>query len=361
MPFAACGVEVSGDAPPDAIAPDGGARWIDAAASVDGRAPPSSDASAPVAHDGGGPPAPIDAKKKVLDYIASISGKKTIAGQHNKFNATPSDATDAIKTRTGKTPGLWSADFGFGADALASRAHMIAEAKAQWNRGAIVQLMYHNCIPTRDELCSWDDIGGANPQHLSDAQWSEIVTDGTSLNTAWKKRLDALSIFFADLKAAGIAPLFRPLHEMNQGAFWWGGRGGANGTRRLFQLTHDYLVGTKGFDNIIWVWDVQDFGTLISDTTAYDPGSAYYDIAALDVYGGGYDQAKYDAMKSVAGSKPIAIGECERPPTSALLGQQPRWAFFMLWPDFVDENGAVLPALYTSANVVTEEQMPGWR
>jgi mannan endo-1,4-beta-mannosidase len=327
-----------------------------AESSADAEALPSSDAAqTPDA------PAASSARSKVLDYIASIKGKKTISGQHNKFNTTPAISSDWIKSHTGKQPGLWSADFGFGGDAVSHRADMIAEAKNQWKHGAIVQIMYHNCVPTRDELCSWDDIGGKAPQHLSDTEWGDIVKDGTPLNQAWKQRLDALSPFFADLKAAGVAPLFRPLHEMNQGVFWWGGRGGAGGTRRLFQITHDYLVKTKGFDHIIWVWDIQDFGSLKTDVADYDPGTDYYDIAALDVYDGGYDQAKYDAMRGIPGGKPIAIGECQHPPTSALLAQQPDWAFFMLWPDYLDENASTLPALYTSANVITEEQMPGWQ
>lgn len=220
----------------------------------------------------------------------------------------------------------------------------------------VSQLLAH-----RDELCGWDDVGGANPAHLSDAEWNQLVTDGTPLNAAWKARLDALSPFFAELKAAGVAPMFRPLHEMNQGVFWWGGRGGPNGTRKLFQITHDYLVKTKGFDNIVWVWDIQDFDSLASDASAYDPGQAYYDIAALDVYGGGYTQAKYDVMKKVAGAKPIAIGECQKPPTAALLDSQPDWIFFMLWPDFVDENAGVLPGLYAAPRMVTRDELPGWQ
>ncbi|MFI5301802.1 MAG: glycoside hydrolase family 26 protein [Polyangiales bacterium] len=300
-------------------------------------------------------------RQQVLDTLANQQGKRTLAGQHNKYNSTPSVSTDWITTNTGKTPALWSADFGFGADQVDNRAGMIAEAKKQWSRGAIVQLMYHNCIPTRDELCGWDDIGGATPQHLSDSDWTALVTDGTDLNNAWKSRLDALSVFFADLQGAGIAPLFRPLHEMNQPVFWWAGRSGAEGTRKLYQLTHDYLVKTKGFDNIIWVWDLQDFSTLSDDVTGYDPGPDYYDLAALDVYDGPYDSWKHDTMRAAAGAKPIAIGECETPPTSALLATQQDWVFFMLWPDFLDENASTLPALYGASNVVTEDQMPGWK
>jgi hypothetical protein len=381
--FAAVSVIVCGACSADVVASSGasaddGNSAAPGAAPVDaGRADGSTPAApgqgpvpAPGASDGAATPdgaAPIDAaappltaKQKVLAFFASIEGQKTVAGQHNKFNSGPADSTSWIQTNTGKTPGLWSADFGFGSDAVDNRQKMIDEAKTQWNQGAVVQVMYHNCIPTRDELCSWDDIGGANPQHLTDAQWSDLVTDGTALNQAWKGRLDTLTPFFADLKAAGVAPLFRPLHEMNQGVFWWGGRGGPDGTRKLFQITHDYLVKTKGFDNILWVWDLQDFGTLGTDVNDYDPGPDDYDIAALDVYDGPYDQSKYDAMLGVAGAKPIAIGECEHPPTSDVLTQQPKWAFFMLWPDFLDENASILPGLYGASNVETERQMPGW-
>jgi len=301
------------------------------------------------------------AHDRVICTLATFSGQRTIAGQHDKLNDQPEVSTDQIQSITGKLPGLWSADFGFGSEGVDNRAGMIAEAENQWSQGAVVQLMYHNCIPTGDELCSWDDIGGATPQHLTDAQWSSLVTDGTALNQAWKGRLDTLSPFFADLQAKGVAPLFRPLHEMNQGIFWWAGRPGPTGTTKLFQITHDYLVGQKGFTNIVWVWDLQDFGTLSSDVNDYDPGPGYYDIAALDVYdGSGYTTDKYDLMTAKAGSKLFAVGECEHPPTGDVLAAQPGWVFFMLWPDFIAEDQADLPAIYAAPQVVTLGQMPGW-
>jgi beta-mannanase len=298
-------------------------------------------------------------KAEVLAFLAAQRGVHTLAGQHDKDNSDPHGATDQVTAITGAVPAFYSADFGFGSDQVDNRAGMIAEVEAQWRAGAIVQLMYHNCIPTRDELCSWDDIGGANPQHLTDEQWTELVTDGTALNAAWKARLDTLAVYFAQLQADGVAPLFRPLHEMNQGVFWWGGRGGADGTRKLYQITHDYLVKVKGLDQIIWVWDLQDFDTLATDVADYDPGAAYYDLAALDVYDGGYDQAKYDTIRGEVGDTLIAIGECSTVPTPAELDAQPLWSFFMLWPDFIDQN-AGLAATYASPRVLTRDEMPGW-
>lgn len=308
-----------------------------------------------------GQPAPVDpAKQKVLSFLASIRGKKTVAGQHDKDSATPTDATDQVTSIAGRAPAMWSGDFLFGADMVAARPTMIAQAKAEWAKGSIVQLMYHACAPTGDESCTWDDIGGATPQHLTDAQWADLVTDGGTLNEAWKARLDELSVFFAQLQAAGVAPLFRPEHEMNQPIFWWAGRPGPEGTARLFQMTHDYLVGNKGFRNIIWVWDLQDFATLTSDVVQYAPGPDYFDIAALDYYDGGYLASEYATMQTAAAGKLIAIGECSTLPTADELAQQPDWSFFMLWPDFIGQNAGALPALYAAPNVVTLGQMPGW-
>jgi hypothetical protein len=323
-------------------------------AGPDGAAP---DGAAPAVPDAA---VPRNAKAEVLAFLAAQRGQHTLAGQHDKYNSDPSGATDQVAAITGLVPALYSADFGFGADQVDNRATMIAEVERQWSQGAVVQLMYHNCVPTRDELCGWDDIGGANPQHLDDAQWAELITDGTPINQAWKGRLDTLAVFLQQLKDAGVAPLFRPLHEMNQGVFWWGGRGGPDGTRRLWQITHDYLVDTKGLDNLIWVWDVQDFDTLASDVVDYDPGAAYYDVAALDVYDGGYDQAKYDTIHQAAGDAPIAIGECSTVPTPDELDAQPLWSFFMLWPDYIDQNQAGLVTTYGAPRVLTRDELPGW-
>jgi hypothetical protein len=302
------------------------------------------------------PPAST-AKQKVLAYLASISGNHTVFGIENK--GTLHDDTDHVKSLVGKQPGFWGNDFGFGSGAVNQRPAMAEEAIKQWNAGALVGLMYHACAPTRDELCSWDDVGGANPQHLSDAQWNDIVTPGTAMYKAWIARLDALSVVFQTLKDAGVAPIFRPFHEMNQCVFWWSCKTGTNGSKKLYQVTHDYLVKTKGFDNIIWVWNVQDFNSLNSDVSTYSPGADYFDIAALDVYNTGYTSGNYNAMLGAAGSKFVAIAECQFMPSQTILTQQPKWLYAMLWPDFYANND--LPTLYSAPSVLTEDEMPGWK
>lgn len=300
---------------------------------------------------------------KSLNYLYGISGTKTASGMHNREpNSAPATWTNQINATTGKYPALWSGDFLFAGSDVANRQTMINEAKAQWASGALVNIMFHACPPTQAEPCAWE---GGVKSTLTNAQWTELITNGTTLNNNWKARLDVIAGYLQDLKNNGVEVYFRPLHEMNQGIFWWAGRPGATGTAKLYQITRDYLRNTKGLTNLIWVWDLQDFSSLSSDLTNYNPGSSYWDVLAMDMYysdGQGYTTAKYDAMVNAAGSKPISIGECEVLPSPSLLSSQPKWGFFMGWSELVynSNSTANIQNTFWASNVVVRDEMPGW-
>lgn len=304
----------------------------------------------------------VQTRFKTLNYLYKISGSNTVAGIHNNEpNTTPTHWTDEMYKVTGKYPALWSGDFLFQADNINNRGIMIEEAVRQWKKGSLINLMWHACNPALSEPCGWDKQGVLS--ELTDEQWTELTTDGTAINNKWKAMMDEVSVHLQYLEDNGVEVLFRPLHEMNQGAFWWGGRPGPNGTRKLYQITHDYFTKTKGLSNLIWVWDVQDFSTLSSDVINYNPGDEYWDVAALDVYdGSGYTMPKYYTMVNVANGKPIAIGECQKLPIPAELGAQPKWVFFMGWSGltFQYNTEAEINALYNSSRVITLDKKTAW-
>lgn len=293
-----------------------------------------------------------------LDYLNSISGKKVLSGHHNREpNADPDKWTEWIFETTGKYPALWSGDFLFQTDNIEHRWTMIHEAKRQWDRGVVVNIMWHACNPALGgEPCGWES---SLLTKMSDENWEKLLTNGTELNMVWKSMMDDVSIYLQFLEDNNVEILFRPLHEMNQGAFWWGGRSGPNGTAKLYQLTYDYFTKTKGLSNLIWVWDMQDFTTLESDLVSYNPGEAYWDILALDFYEKpkGYTIKKYNTILKAAGNKPMAIGECTTLPTPKELEQQPRWIFFMPWAELVVKSNTVeeIKALYNSQRVLTKD------
>jgi len=296
---------------------------------------------------------------QTLDYLHNISGKYTLAGQHNKEpNADPDKWTSFIKETTDSYPALWSGDFLFQQNNIDERWTMIYEAKKQWEKGAMINLMWHACPPDEGEPCKWDP-GLLNAQ-LSDEQWRDLITEGGKLNGAWKKRMKEVAVYLSYLEEHGVEVMFRPFHEMNQGLFWWGGRPGPEGTAHLFRITHDYFTDTLGLSNIIWVWDMQD---LSKDFEDYNPGDEYWEVFGFDVYDKGYDIWWYNYILGIVGDKPMAIGECSRLPSSAMLEEQPRWVFFMPWAELVKESNTSeeIVELYQNPRIIVREEMPGWK
>lgn len=303
-------------------------------------------------------------KYQVLNFLYSISGKKTIAGIHNKEpNATPERWTNKVDSVTGHFPGLWSGDFLFQQDNINNRQLMVEAALREWKKGAVINIMWHACNPAFAEPCGWNSTGVLSK--LTNDQWKEITTNGTPLNKAWKQRVDEVCVYLQFLKDKGVEVLWRPMHEMNQGMFWWGGRPGPDGTLKLYRMLHDYMTKVKKLDNLIWIWDMQDFNSLEHDVKVYNPGDEFWDVAALDVYDNrsGYAESKYLIMKSVAHGKPIAIGECNKLPSPEILTKQPEWTFFMGWSEleFSENTIADIQAIHNAGNILTLDKMPGWK
>ena len=284
---------------------------------------------------------------ETLDFLYSIQGKSTLAGQQGRKYWFP------MRQITGDFPALWGEDFLFYPEGGTStmnewRELLTHNAKQNWLQGAVIALMFHACPPTTtSQTCEWWASDGSSTcegcihSTLTAKQWQDLLTDGTTINSNWKARLDEIYPYLKELQDAGVDVLFRLFHEMNQGFFWWGGQG-AN-TAKLYQLSHDYLVKTKGLTNLTWVWNVQDLtSNLTSVLNDYDPGSDYWDVLALDVYSGStaaqaYTTAKYNAIVAKAAGKPIAIGECQILPTQAILNSQPLWTYFMGWAELVQQ------------------------
>lgn len=298
---------------------------------------------------------PPDGRVSILQYLKEITGKKVFSGIHNREpNSRPAMQTEQLERLTGKYPALWSGDFLFKADDVNSRWAMIYECKNQWDHGAIVQLMLHVAPPDQPENTSWN---GGVLSHYTDAQWSDLVTDGGHLNELWKRRLDEYAIYLKYLDDYGVQVLFRPFHEMNQGKFWWGGRPGPDGTARLYRLTRDYLARTKGMENLIWVWDMQDMSRDFAD---YNPGDEYWDVFAFDIYADGWAGGWYQYIVPIAGDKPMIVGECSTLPSPEVLDEQPRWCGFMSWAEltFTHNTADEIRRLYKDERVLTRDELP---
>lgn len=302
------------------------------------------------------PPSASGRESRVLAFLRSLGGRATVLGLHNDLKVGgPSHYTEQFRSLTGRAPGLWSCDFLFDAR-MDFRWDMIREAERQWRSGALVNLMWHAAPPNQAEPCEWE---GGILSRLDDAEWDSLVTEGGELNSVWRRRMDALVPYLEYLAERKVEALWRPLHEMNQEKFWWGGRPGPEGSAGLYRLTHDYLTRVKGLTHLVWTWDIQD---LRFDWETYHPGDDVFDVMALDMYAMGFTRELYESMLRLARGKVIALGEVARLPDPEVLRRQSAYAFVMGWSDlpFARNSRKELQALADAPSVLTLDRMPGW-
>ncbi|MFC0542553.1 glycoside hydrolase family 26 protein [Kutzneria chonburiensis] len=294
----------------------------------------------------------------VRTLLRQFSGNHVISGVHNKEPlSNPGQYTGQAHSITGRWAGLWGGELGFRADDIGNRQSVVNQAKIEWSHGSLVNLTWHMCRP---DVASCEFDGGVNGSRLSDAEWQQLITDGTTLNKDYKAKLDTAVPYLQQLKNAGIPVLFRPLHEMNEGWAWWGGRPGPNGSARLFQITHDYLL-SKGLTNIVWVWNVKDTDANngSAGVAAFYPGDNYVDVASLDPWVHGWPtSAWYQAILAVAHGKPVSLAEVGTVPSPSQLAAQPRWTWFMIWSDYLTSanSPAGLRATFNSPRVLSQGQ-----
>ena len=206
--------------------------------------------------------------RQLLEFLYSIRGRYTLAGQHN-FISDPGRYDSVVFAMTGKHPVVWGSDFSFNAQGdnvrdyhhcgpmnLTSpwgeclpnnksteelRQGLVEEIKARHAEGRIITLMWHCCFPAECNDCNGSSIWtwkNRPPQLV----WEELTTEGTRLNLQWKAQMNTVIPYLRQLRDARIPILWRPYHEMNGVWFWWCAKPGENGFKKLWIMTYDYLT-----------------------------------------------------------------------------------------------------------------------
>ena len=302
-----------------------------------------------------------DEAVRLLDYLHSISGKRTLTGQHCVPLAGSTCLPSMQKQTRRYYPAVFGQDFGFSEpgtwDGINYRQQIVDDAIRRHHEGFIITLMWHAVRPVEEEPVVFEEsIQG----RLTDEQWQDLITPGTEINERWQSQVDVIAFFLKQLKAAGVPVLWRPYHEMNGDWFWWGKKTGDNGYRKLYRMMFDRLVTMHRLTNLIWVFNGNEVRDGIDPYEMYFPGHDVVDVLATDVYRGGFAQHDYDQLVALAGDKPIALGEVGPIPTVEQLRAQPRWTWFMSWsqPASLWREGVTFMDTFQSEEALTHDELP---
>ena len=316
--------------------------------------------------------------REVLGYLESVHGKKTVSGISNwggagwrpVFEISGRAPAIGAYDATGWNPPKWGPSY-----CQVLQSYIDAGRRWWQEKGGIVSLQWHWGKPGDPKGSAWK---GKSP--TGDIDMGRVVTPGTEEHQAALEDLRRTADYLEPLAKDRVPVLWRPLHEIDGGWFWWTDAKQPENTAALWRMMFEYFVKERKLHNLIWVYSAGlhagslDRKASVADEAAYRkrfyPGDAYVDIAGIDIYPNSYygwgpftEDAygkAYDLMKQVAPGKMLALCEGSAIPNPDLLATKgPPWLYALPW--FVGGDGNPpewVRKTYGHEHVVTLDELP---
>ena len=324
--------------------------------------------------------------QKLYNFLAMNYGVKTVSGvmTGDVSSATVKELPDVIsfQEHTGKLPALVGFDFLFATGVKASdnwyksyTQMALDAAKDLWSQGGIPAFTWHWKDPS-DQIDAFYTKSGNDKEYTEFDFTKGFADPACTANCTWNKEsetykqlvsdIDEIADMFLGLQEAGVAAIFRPLHEASGKWFWWGTKGGA-AFQALYNLVYDEMVGVKGVKNLVWVWNPE-----YTSDKDWNPGATKYDVISLDIYEAWdyttkYTKAYAELTTNYGTDKIFAVSENGSiPDMSAMKAGNTVWSWWMPWYQtwdgkFLDQTvEAVWKANMESPCTIDLESMPGW-
>jgi mannan endo-1,4-beta-mannosidase len=315
---------------------------------------------------------PTAAATKMYNFLVSKYTKKMIAGVMTTQGQVQDNFAELnwVKSAAGKFPALGGWDFlhmtGKNTEWYTGNANLKTQvtdsALAWYKRGGLPILCWHWRDPSKQTIAFYSPTGSGGEKTTFDC--AKAVISGTAENKAVMTDLAFIGDQLKILKDAGIAVLWRPLHEASGKWFWWG-YAGPEPFKKLWKIEFDYFVKTRGLNNMIWVF------TADQNPTAGDwyPGDDMVDCIGVDIYEEGkehpVEDAAWNSLKKIFGDKKIlCYSECGHAPDPDQAQKLAPWSWFMTWYGHYTQGGYNTAAWWKTALansfIITLDQMPGW-
>ena len=284
----------------------------------------------------------------VLNYLESIY-KKSMLGGYNAYPHTPDDYE-----QIGVKAAVWARDVRWIGNAVIDKR--ISHAK---NHNYILTLHWH---------WHFNNDSAWTKKRKEPVDIGRMLTPGTTEHTQTIKELSIIADKLQRFEDADIPILWRPLHEIDGGWFWWTDKNKPENTARLWRMMYDYFTNVRKLDNLIWVYSAGVGKQTVRNRKLFYPGANYVDISGIDIYGvnvrnGAKKYWKYyNDMQKVSPGKMLAIGEAGAIPNPDKMrdGEFPKWLYTLPWWGVPSKNRQVDWASYTMRHefVITLDEMP---
>lgn len=302
--------------------------------------------------------------RRMMAYLASISGHGILTGQHTKTRGM--EELHHIEAVTGKKPALlgfellsYSPNINYldtDDECMEEVANNYGTLRQAWDwarQKGVLTFTWHWFSP----------LGGRSKSFFADNtnfDAKRALIKGTPENKALLNDMDMMAALLRPFCVAGVPILWRPFHEGDGNWFWWG-KPGAETVKALWRLMYDRYTNLHGLNNLIWVWN--------SPVPACYPGDDTVDIISRDIYPPAHEHTAQSAalteLQQLSQQRKIAlIGEIGAIPSAeALAAEKSCWASYMTWcGEFCltedHTSRKALRAMYQHPWAITKDQLP---
>lgn len=270
--------------------------------------------------------------KAVMKYLADLSGKGIIIGQHTKTKK--QEELSYIQEVTGKLPALcgfellsYSPNINYDTcndeclKEVEENKDTLEEAFAWASKKGLITFTWHWFSPK----------GGVDKSFYAantDFDPVKALKPGTEENEALLSDMDIMAGLLKQFQDKNIPILWRPFHEADGDWFWWG-RSGTEAAKQLYLLMFDRYTNYHHLDNLIWVWNSPQMEGYVGDN--------FCDVISRDMYPPAHQHTdhknEFDELMKISGSRKIAaIAEIGTIPGIPELSKtRIPWAWFMAW------------------------------
>ena len=321
-------------------------------------------------------PQMIEVAQNMLKYFNDIYQHKTMGAMRG-----PSQAL-VVQNLTGKYPAMVEEDLTGWHPTAWSPTYSgrvqdhIDNIKDIWlNKKAIPGLCWHWGNPLTG--------GGtydASKEELTAEQFNHLVTPGTEENLIMMEDLKKHADYLQQLTDANIPLIWRPLHEIDGGWFWWTDENNPANTVKLWQIMYNYLVNEREMHNLIWVYSAGVGNPKSKDLLyrqSYYPGDEWVDMVGIDLYGWDFRntgikeywngtesyQDAFNIMESIAPEKLVILTETEALPNMQKTYNDDdnfaKWLWVMPWYAGNEQNpDDWIKQTYTHAKIIMQPDLP---
>jgi len=216
-------------------------------------------------------------KNAVLKYLSGLSEKQSgrlISGQFESWGSAVKPLDDEenylnlVHRKTGKWVGLVGAEYHNGTQVHYEGANQLFER--YWEEGGFCQLYLIMSNPS--DSTSFNGGGRCDLKLVS--------RPGHAFNRYFYRELDQVAEGLKQLQKKHVVVFLNMFPEATADWFWWGGQHEADFIA-LYRNAYDYLVTTKGLDNLLFIYE-----PCAGDNLAlkYYPGDKYVDIIGFSLF-----------------------------------------------------------------------------